>query len=71
MDGVGARQFGEYQIHSEIGRGGMGVIYKARHSRLNRWVALKVMAGGEFASRDFKQRFRTEAEAAAWQGEVL
>lgn len=59
------RQFGEYQIHSELGRGGMGVIYQARHARLNRWVALKVMAGGEFASRDFQQRFRTEAEAAA------
>lgn len=55
--------FGEYQLHGEIGRDGMGAIYKARHARLNRWVALKVMAGGEFASADFKQRFRTEAEA--------
>ncbi|MBX3745794.1 MAG: protein kinase [Verrucomicrobiae bacterium] len=41
------------------------MIYRARHARLNRWVALKVLAGGEFASADFKQRFRTEAEAAA------
>ncbi|MCC7373744.1 MAG: protein kinase [Verrucomicrobiales bacterium] len=59
------RVFGEYQIQGEIGRGGMGVIYKARHSRLRRWIALKVMVGGEFASIDFKRRFRTEAEAAA------
>lgn len=43
----------------------MGVISKARHSRMRRWVALKVMVAGEFASEDFKQRFRTEAEAAA------
>lgn len=59
------RRFGEYELHQEIGRGGMGVIYRARQPRLNRWVALKVLAGGEFASLDFKQRFRRETEAAA------
>ena len=59
------RTFGEYDLLDEIARGGMGIIYRARQLRLNRLVAVKVLAAGEFSSPDFRARFRTEAEAAA------
>jgi WD40 repeat protein len=68
LSGVGQglpRQFGGYELQTEIARGGMGIIYRARQPRLNRTVALKVMAGGVFAAPDFIKRFRTEAEAIA------
>src|SRR5947208_1945078 len=55
----------EYELLQEIGRGGMGVVYLARHLRLNRTVALKMILGGTLAARDHVQRFETEAAAAA------
>lgn len=54
-----------YQVLSELGRGGMGVVYKARHNRLKRFVALKMIVAGAYAGPHLQTRIRTEAEAAA------
>jgi eukaryotic-like serine/threonine-protein kinase len=54
-----------YVILSELGRGGMGVVYQARHTALNRLVALKMIRGGDQASPEDLARFRREAESVA------
>ncbi|HYG76825.1 MAG TPA: serine/threonine-protein kinase [Planctomycetota bacterium] len=56
---------GEYDLIREIARGGMGVVYEARHTQLQRTVAMKMILSGQFAGSNQLIRFRTEAEAAA------
>ena len=57
--------FGDYELIDEIARGGMGVVFKARHRKLDRVVALKMILGGRFSSADDIQRFQMEAASAA------
>jgi eukaryotic-like serine/threonine-protein kinase len=54
-----------YDVLAELGRGAMGVVYKARHLRLNRLVALKMILAGEHAGPRERERFEAEARAIA------
>ncbi len=54
-----------YELESELGRGGMGVVYKARDTQLDRPVALKFLGTLVDGSEEFRQRFKREAQAAA------
>lgn len=56
---------GDYEILSEIGRGGMGVVYRARHVGLGREVALKVLPRSVIPDEHSRERFQREARAAA------
>src|SRR5260221_464185 len=57
------QQFGHYEVESRLGSGGMGVVYLARDIRLQRRVAIKVLADGRVADEGARARFRREAQA--------
>src|SRR6185436_11649536 len=59
------KQVGGYDLLERIGRGGMGVVYKARQRALDRTVAVKMISAGELAAPEILRRFKLEAEAAA------
>jgi tetratricopeptide (TPR) repeat protein len=67
MPGADVRpeRIGDYEVLGELGRGGMGVVYKARHVTLKRLAAIKMILSGVRAGGDALQRFRREAEAVA------
>jgi serine/threonine-protein kinase len=62
---TGLPQIPGYEVEAVLGRGGMGVVYQARHLRLNRPVALKMLLGGAYAGPHERARFQREAEAVA------
>ena len=59
------RRFGRYELVAAIGRGAMGVVWQARDPSLDRMVALKLIAAGQFADEEEISRFRREARATA------
>ncbi|MCW8139232.1 MAG: serine/threonine protein kinase, partial [Planctomycetota bacterium] len=62
---AGPPRLGPFVVERELARGGMGVVYVARHEHLGRRVALKVMKAGAWADPEEAERFRFEAQAAA------
>ena len=59
------RDFGNFELQEEIGRGGMGIVYRARQKDLDRTVAIKMILDSHLASEEHVRRFHEEAKAAA------
>src|SRR6266700_2203683 len=64
-EGTGLPQVPGYEVEAVVGRGGMGIVFRARHLRLNRLVALKMLLAGAYAAPRERARFQREAEAVA------
>src|SRR5579872_4078407 len=64
-DGGGPRRFGNYELLEQLGKGGMGVVWKAKLVGSERLVALKQVLADEFTSPGAVERFKVEARAAA------
>src|SRR6266496_3948230 len=62
---MSSRAIAHYTIAEKIGEGGMGVVWKARDTRLDRLVALKVLPADKVTDPDRKRRFVQEAKAAS------
>ncbi len=62
---LGGTQLGKYEIQAEVGRGGMGVVYKGYDPSLDRLVAVKVLAPHLVWEKEFVERFVREARSAA------
>jgi serine/threonine protein kinase len=62
---INGTHLGPYEISSLVGAGGMGEVYRARDTRLNRTVAIKTLARQLSTSSDVKKRFELEAQAVA------
>jgi WD40 repeat protein len=60
-----AQTFGDYQLLEELGRGGVGVVYRAWHTKVERTVALKMLLGGPFASPELTAHFVREVKMIA------
>ena len=65
IEGTGLPQVPGYEVEEAVGRGGMGIVFRARHLRLNRLVALKMLLVGDCATPHERARFQREAEAVA------
>ena len=59
------KHLSHYLIESELGRGGMGIVYRAKDTKLDRIVAIKVLPSAALASEEDRARFYREAKAAA------
>lgn len=61
-------ELGDYELLEEVGRGGQGVVFRARQKSLNRTVALKVISLGQWASKAHLRRFRLEGRSGSQVG---